>query len=121
MVTGKGLELLPADVRRAADNPEFQSFLVNDPAKVLPNVRQPILIVQGELDTQVTPANADLLGSLARKRKKQPAVDVVKIPGVNHLLVPATTGEVDEYGTLTDKTVSPAVTQAIVAWLKKTL
>jgi pimeloyl-ACP methyl ester carboxylesterase len=120
VISGKGMEQLPADVRRMADNPEFQTFLAHDPAKVMPNVSQPILIVQGELDTQVAPSNADLLAALARKRKKAPPVDVVKVPGVNHLLVPATTGEVDEYGTLADHNVSPAVTGAIVEWLKKT-
>ncbi|OLC42901.1 MAG: hypothetical protein AUH43_21630 [Acidobacteria bacterium 13_1_40CM_65_14] len=79
------------------------------------------LIVQGELDTQVEPSNADKLEALARKRKNAPPVDVVKVPGVNHLLVPAKTGEVDEYGTLTEKQVSANVTDAIGTWLKKTL
>ena len=121
VITGKGLEQLPPDVRRTVDNAEFQSLLVSDPVKLVPNVRQPLLIVQGELDTQVEPQNADRLGELARKRKNAPAVDVVKVPGINHLLVPATTGEVSEYGTLADKHVSESVTQAIVTWLKKTL
>jgi pimeloyl-ACP methyl ester carboxylesterase len=121
VVTGKGWEQLPISVRRAVDNPEFQTLLTNDPAKVIPDVRQPILIVQGSLDTQVEPANADKLESLARARKKAAAVDVVRVPGVNHLLVPAQTGEVDEYGSLADKQVSTAVIQAIVEWLKKTL
>ena len=121
VITGKGLEQLPPDVRRTVDNAEFQSLLVSDPVKLVPNVRQPLLIVQGELDTQVEPQNADRLGELARKRKNAPAVDVFKVPGINHLLVPATTGEVSEYGTLADKHVSEAVTQAIVTWLKKTL
>jgi fermentation-respiration switch protein FrsA (DUF1100 family) len=112
---------VPPDLRRSVDTPEFQSILSNDPAKVMPDVRQPILIVQGELDTQVAPSNADRLESLARKRKNQPSVEVARIPGVNHLLVPATTGEADEYGNLKDKHVSPAVTEPIVAWLKKTL
>ena len=95
-------------MRKQADNPEFQSLLMFDPAKVMPDVRQPILIVQGELDTQVSPSNADRLEALARKRKNAPPVDVVKVPGVNHLLVPATTGEVDEYASLTGEHVSPA-------------
>jgi pimeloyl-ACP methyl ester carboxylesterase len=121
VVTGKGWDQLPPDVRRQVDNPEFQSILLNDPGKVMPDVKQPILIVQGELDTQVEPSNADKLEALARKRKNAPPVEVVKVPGVNHLLVPARTGEVDEYGTLTDKQVSANVTNAIVTWLKKTL
>ncbi|PYR43028.1 MAG: hypothetical protein DMF95_26885 [Acidobacteria bacterium] len=121
VMTGKGLELLPPDVRRSVDNAEFQSLLMSDPAKLVQDVRQPLLVVQGELDTQVEPENADKLEALARKRKNAPPVEVVKVPGINHLLVPATTGEADEYGTLKDKQVSQVVTQAIVTWLKKTL
>jgi pimeloyl-ACP methyl ester carboxylesterase len=121
VISGKGLELLAPDVRRAVDNVEYQTLLVADPAKILADVRQPLLIVQGDLDTQVEPPNADRLEALARARKNAKPVEVVKIPGVNHLLMPAATGEVDEYPTLKDKHVSPAVTQAIVTWLKKTL
>ncbi len=121
VLTGKGWDQVPAELRRTVDNPEFQSILSNDPAKVMPDVRQPILIVQGELDTQVEPSNADRLEALARKRKNSPPVAVTRVPGVNHLLVPAKTGEVDEYRDLPDKHVAPAVTQALVEWLKKTL
>ena len=121
VISGKGLELLPPDVRRSVDNAEFQSLLVSDPTKLVAAVRQPLLIVQGELDTQVEPMNADRLETIARARKNAPPPDVVKVPGVNHLLVPATTGEVDEYGSLKDKQVSRQVTDAIVTWLKKTL
>jgi uncharacterized protein len=121
VLTGKGWDQLPPDLRKQAENPEFQSILQNDPARIMPDVRQPLLVVQGELDTQVEPSNADRLEALARKRKNAPPVEIVKVPGVNHLLVPATTGEVDEYAKLTDKHVSPLVTDAIVGWLKKTL
>ena len=99
VISGKGLELLAPDVRRAVDNVEYQTLLVADPAKILTDVRQPLLIVQGDLDTQVEPPNADRLEALARARKNAKPVEVVKIPGVNHLLMPATTGEVDEYPT----------------------
>ncbi len=118
VITGKGLEQLPPDVRRAVDNPEFQSILTSDPAKLVPNVRKPLLIVQGELDTQVEPSNADKLEALARQRKNAPPVEVVKVQGVNHLLVQATTGEADEYGKLSDRHVSPEVTKTLLAWLK---
>ncbi|HTK29162.1 MAG TPA: alpha/beta fold hydrolase [Vicinamibacterales bacterium] len=121
VITGKGLDQLPAAIRRQVDNPEFQTLLTMDPAKVMPDVKQPILVVQGALDTQVEPSNADRLSELARHRKNAPPVEVQKVDGVNHLLVPAKTGEVDEYGSLPDKRVSPAVSSGIVAWLKKTL
>jgi uncharacterized protein len=119
-LSGK-LDTLPAAIRRQVDNAEFLSILSTDPAAIMPNVPQPILIVQGELDTQVEPSNADKLEALARARKKGGPVEVLKVPGINHLLVPATTGDLDEYSRLTDKQVSPAVTGGIVKWLQNTL
>jgi alpha-beta hydrolase superfamily lysophospholipase len=121
VITGKGWDRLPAAVRRQVDNAEFQSMLTYDPARIMPDVRQPILIVQGGLDTQVDPTNADRLASLAGARKRPAPFEVVRIPGVNHLFVPATTGEVEEYPALKEKQISAAVATAIVAWLQKTL
>ena len=121
VISGKGVEALPANVRRQIDNAEFSSALAHDPAKIIPKVRQPILIVQGSLDTQVDPSNADRLADLARARAGAAPVEVVKIPGVNHLMVPATTGEADEYATLKTKQSSPGVASSAVAWLQKTL
>jgi hypothetical protein len=43
----------------------------------------------------------------------------VHIPGVNHLLVPATTGEVQEYAKLETRTITPKLATTIVEWLKK--
>jgi pimeloyl-ACP methyl ester carboxylesterase len=121
VITGKGWESLPPEFRRQVDNPEFQSILTFDPAKIMPRVRQPLMILQGTLDTQVEPSNADRLESLARSRKHQAPVEVVKLPGVNHLFVPATTGEVAEYGTLKDKQITSALAAAISQWLQKTM
>jgi uncharacterized protein len=121
VITGKGWDALPPQLRRQVDNPEFQSILTFDPATVMPRVRQPILIVHGTLDTQVEPPNADRLESLARSRKRQAAVETVKIPGVNHLFVAATTGDVSEYPTLKDKQISPLLASSITTWLQKTL
>ena len=120
VLTGKGWEALPAGLRKQADTPWFQSFLAFDPAKPMAEIRQPILIVQGLLDTQVAPANADRLEQLAKARKRGGPVEVAKIPYVNHLLVPATTGEADEYASLSEQSVSPAVADALVGWLGKT-
>lgn len=123
VITGKGWDAIqvPPAVRRQAETPWFQSYLTYDAARVMKDVEQPVLVVQGQLDAQVPPDNADKLEALAKTRKKNPGIDVVKVPGVNHLLVPATTGEADEYARLGNVQVSPAVTDAIAAWLKKTL
>jgi len=101
--------------------PGFYQHLLELELGPLSNVDQPVLVVQGELDTQVPPSNAERLQTAANSRKKARPTEIVRIPGVNHLLVPAATGEVDEYAGLKDKHVSPAVPQAITAWLQKTL
>ncbi|MGD9902448.1 MAG: alpha/beta hydrolase family protein [Vicinamibacterales bacterium] len=120
--TGQGSwDDVPLSLRQQADTPWFASFLAFDPARPMDDTRQPMLIVQGELDTQVAPRHAEALAALARARRRKAAVDVVIVPGVNHLLVPARTGEVSEYGTLEVKQVSPAVTTPIADWLVETL
>ena len=119
VMTGSGWDAIAPQFRQQADTPWFKSFLAFDPAKVVGTLSGPLLVVQGQLDMQAPASNADRLEKLTRRRKNT-AVEVARIPGVNHLLVPATTGEVDEYATLQDKHVSPLVGSAVVDWLKKT-
>ena len=90
-----------------------------DPAVQMTKFKQPILVIQGDLDVQVPPHHADKLGELARQRKKAGPVEVTHLPGVNHLLVKATTGEVSEYPDLQDKRVVSDVPTMIGDWLKR--
>jgi fermentation-respiration switch protein FrsA (DUF1100 family) len=79
-----------------------------------------MLFVHGALDKQVFVEHVERLSDLARKESKSKSVEVVVVRGVNHLLVPAVTGEVNEYGTLPDRNVSKDVTMAVADWLTKT-
>ena len=120
--TGKGTwDGVPDQLRTQADTPWFASYLAFEPARIMKDVRQPMLIVQGELDRQVSAHHADALAELARGRKRQALVEVVKVAGVNHLLVPATTGEVSEYGSLAGAVVSRQATTAVAEWLAKAM
>ena len=121
VLEGAGWEGVPENLRRTADTPWFQSLLAFDPAKVMKDVNQPVLIVQGELDTQVPPHHADKLLALAEARRRTVDEQLLKVPGVNHLLVPAKTGEISEYGSLASAEVAPAVPAGIGAWLARTL
>lgn len=123
VTTGQGWEAVPPELRRQVDTMWFRSWLTFDPAQVLSRTKQPVLILQGSLDTQVPPDQADRLEVLSNARgvKSPNATRKIVVPGLNHLLVPARTGEVDEYQSLPDKNVSTAVTDALVAWLKTVL
>jgi uncharacterized protein len=116
-VTGKGWESLPPEVRPIVDTPSYRSLLMFDAAQAMTQVKQPLLILQGALDMQVRPAHADRLAELGRTRKKAASVELKHLPGVNHLFVPAKTGEVTEYPVLETKAISPEVARSIVAWV----
>ena len=121
-VLGQGTwDDVPETLRKQADTPWFHSFLAFDPATVMPKVRQPILILQGDLDRQVPPRHADALEALAKARKKTPPdkVQLTHLDGLNHLLVPAKTGDIEEYAQLPTKVVDPRVAKAVVDWLSK--
>ena len=50
-----------------------------------------------------------------------PGETLVTIDGVNHLFVPAETGDVDEYAVLPDRKISPKLAGALVPWLREKL
>jgi pimeloyl-ACP methyl ester carboxylesterase len=120
VMTGKGWEDVPADLRKEADTPWFQSLLAFDPARVVEDVGQPLLFVHGELDREIPVAHTERLSALAQKNSDSESIELVVVRGVNHLLVPAVTGEEREYGTLPDRHVSKDVTTAVTNWLTKT-
>ena len=119
VLSGRGWEplALPDAVRRQADTPWFQSLLAFDPARVLRDVSQPVLVIHGGLDTQIPAEDAATLLAASRQRPRGGAAQIVTVPQVNHLLVQATTGENDEYPLLVGATVSAAVTSPLIDWL----
>lgn len=119
VITGRGWEEIPPAMRQQAESQWFRSLLTFDPAEPMKRLRQPVLVVHGALDAELGAHHAEALAALAEARKK-PAGEQVRlevIPGVNHLLVPAREGTVDEYASLAGAMVSPDVVSAIVNWL----
>lgn len=120
-LSGQGWDGIPPELQRQANTAWFTSLLQYNPADTMKKVDQSILIVQGELDRQVPTAHADKLAALAKERKKAADVQLAKFATLNHLLVAAKTGEVDEYAKLESKTVAPEVAAKIAEWLNATM
>jgi len=116
-MSGKGLDELPPDIRIRVDSAWYRSLLLFDPSEAMPRIKQPVLVIHGELDRQTPPHHAKLLIELGNARKKGPAATLVLLPGLNHLLVPAATGDIGEYASLQTKRMSPDVARAIADWL----
>ena len=105
---GQEWDDIPAPLQSQADTPWFQSFLAFSPAQVMSKVKQPHPDRAGRARSagrrRGTPTRWP---TLANARKKVPAdrVQVTHLDGVNHLLVPAKTGDLEEYPQLAVKTV----------------
>lgn len=99
-------------------SPWFHDFLRHDPIPVLRQVRQPILVLNGELDRQV-PAELDLAPIRAALAGNQGA-HIAALPKLNHLLQTASTGAASEYPTIAE-TMAPAALEAISGWMTATL
>lgn len=119
VVAGRGWEDIPPAMRRQAETESFRSLLTFDPAVPMKRLRQPVLVLHGGLDAELGVHHAEALVAMAEARKKPSGdkVRLVVVPGVNHLLVPARDGTVDEYASLGGASLSPEVTDSIVAWL----
>lgn len=121
VVTGKGWEALPPEVRRQADTEWFRTWLQFDPAVAMKRVNQPLLILHGANDLQMPVAHGEKLAAMSAARRVAPEhTNRVVIPGVNHLLV-AGSGELDTIERFTSDTLSPDVVSAVVSWLRATL
>lgn len=94
-----------------------RAFLAYDPLTTIRKVRQPILILQGALDRQVTAEQARMLEEAARKGGNKD-VTVRVFPNLNHLFLQAKTGEEPEYAKLESYSLGEDVLAAIADWLQ---
>lgn len=94
-----------------------RAFLTYDPLPTIRKVRQPILILQGALDRQVTADQAEMLAEAARKAGNRD-VTVRLFPNLGHLFLPSATGAGSEYTRLEADALSDEVLQVITDWLE---
>lgn len=120
VLTGRDWSAIPPELRRQADTPYFQSFLAFDPAKVVDGIDAPVLVVHGELDREVPVSHAEKLAKFAQDGDSK-SVELVTARGVNHRLLPAFTGEIGEYESLPDRTVSKDVVAATLGFLGRAI
>jgi dipeptidyl aminopeptidase/acylaminoacyl peptidase len=104
-------------ILRGAWMKEFMSY---DPLPVIGKLRQPILILQGALDRQVTAEQAAMLERAARDAGNKD-VTVKVFPTLNHLFLPAKTGAVSEYSSLSTNTIGDDVMSLLSDWLQQKL
>ncbi|MFO7545149.1 MAG: hypothetical protein R6W77_06600 [Trueperaceae bacterium] len=98
-------------------SPVFRAFLDFDPQPWLRQLTVPTFAFFGGLDFQVPPDQNEgpLREALAAAGNSD--ATVVTFDGLNHLMQPAATGLIDEYGVI-ETTIDEAVLEAVVDWVK---
>jgi len=104
----------------AMRSPWMRYFLTYDPLPTIRKVRQPILILQGELDRQVTADQAEMIAKAAREAGNRD-VTVHVFPTLNHLFLPSKTGAVTEYSSLGVSAIPDDVMKQLSDWLVEKL
>lgn len=97
-----------------ADTPYIRHFLTVDVGKLLPEIKCPVLALNGTKDTQV---DCDANTTRIEKGLANCKHSVKKIDGVNHLFQHCNTGIVTEYQQI-EETISPEVLQEVAKWIK---
>ncbi len=93
--------------------PAFRAFLDFDPRPYLEQLEVPTLALFGSLDFQVDAAQNE--AAMRDALATNPDATVVVFEGLNHLMQPATTGLLEEYGAI-DVTIDELVLETIVDW-----
>lgn len=97
-----------------ADTPYIRHFLTVDVGKLLPEIKCPVLALNGTKDTQV---DCDANTTRIEKGLANCKHSIKKIDGVNHLFQHCNTGIVTEYQQI-EETIAPEVLQEVAKWIK---
>lgn len=97
-----------------ADTPYIRHFLTIDAGKLLPEIKCPVLALNGTKDTQV---DCDANTTRIEKGLADCKHSIKKIDGVNHLFQHCNTGIVTEYQQI-EETIAPEVLQEVAKWIK---
>jgi pimeloyl-ACP methyl ester carboxylesterase len=92
----------------------FRFFLSYDPVPALRQVKGPVLALNGAKDLQV--AAKPNLAAIRRALAENRDVEIMELPGLNHLFQTANTGRTVEYGVI-EETFAPAALDLISNWL----
>ncbi|HKP74670.1 MAG TPA: alpha/beta fold hydrolase, partial [Longimicrobiaceae bacterium] len=91
-------------------------FMAYDPLPTAAKLKQPVLILQGATDQQVTADQAPELAAAIRGGGNRD-VTLRVFPDLNHLMVPDPSGDPARYGSLPSPRVSPEVLGTLADWL----
>jgi hypothetical protein len=103
---------------KTVTTPWFRDFLAYDPATALRKVACPVLVLNGEKDLQVPPAQNLPAIRKALEDGGNKHFEIDELPDLNHLFQTAKTGSPIEYAEI-EETISPLALGKIAGWILK--
>ncbi|MFA5075185.1 MAG: alpha/beta fold hydrolase [Candidatus Babeliales bacterium] len=94
----------------------FRFFINFEPSSVLKQVKVPILVLNGELDLQVSPKQNLPVIAQALKEAENNDYTILQLPKLNHLFQTCQTGSPEEYGKI-EETFAPEALKIISDWI----
>ena len=97
----------------------FRYYLTYDPITSLKHLKIPVLVINGELDSQVPPKqNLPVIAKILEEAGNR-NYRIIEFPKLNHLFQTCETGSILEYGKI-EETIAPVVLDTLSSWILET-
>ena len=97
----------------------FRYYLTYDPTISLKHLKIPVLVINGELDSQVSPKqNLPVIAKILKEAGNQ-NYRIIEVPKLNHFFQTCETGSILEYGKI-EETIAPVVLNTVADWILET-
>lgn len=97
----------------------FRYFLTYDPITSLKHLKIPVLVINGQLDWQVSPKqNLPVIAKILEEAGNR-NYRIIEFPKLNHFFQTCETGSILEYGKI-EETIAPVVLDTLSGWILET-
>ncbi len=108
-------DAMEAQIKRC-NSKWFRYFLTYDPITSLKHLKIPVLVINGELDSQVPPKqNLPVIAKILEEAGNR-NYRIIEFPKLNHLFQTCESGSILEYGKI-EETIAPVVLDALSGWI----
>lgn len=97
----------------------FRYYLTYDPTISLKNLKIPVLVINGALDSQVSPKQNLPVIAKSLEEAGNRNYRIIEFPKMNHFFQTCETGSILEYGKI-EETIAPVVLDTISDWMLET-
>lgn len=119
LAPGADMEALTTGAVAEMGSGWMRTFVAHDPRTWIAALPIPVLAMQGGKDLQVD-ADQNIPAIEAAAKEGGVPLTIKRYPNLNHLFQPATSGAVEEYGTI-ETTFDPQALKDLVDWITKTV